>query len=86
MIRSSRIIAANDSSRSTSSTTVAIPAHSLAAEDGKRGSRSIETSEATGGWSAPFVASRTAEGRNAGQFSITFAWGSISGTYDTATP
>jgi hypothetical protein len=48
--------------------------------------RVVETSEATGGWIDPYVAGRTADVRNAGQFSLTFAWGSISGTYDTASP
>lgn len=46
----------------------------------------VDTSEATGGWIDPYVAGRTADARNAGRFSIRFAWGSISGTYDTAPP
>ncbi len=48
--------------------------------------RVTESSDPIGGWLDPYVASRTAAGRNAGHFSLTFAWGSISGTYDTASP
>jgi hypothetical protein len=46
----------------------------------------VETSDPTEGWIEPVVTGRTAQLRNAGRFSITFAWGSISGTYDTAPP
>ena len=37
-----------------------------------------------GGWIEPVAASRTAEGRNAGRFSLSFDWGTVSGTYDSA--
>lgn len=46
--------------------------------------RIIETSNATSGFVDPAVMGRTPDVRNAGAFSLTFAWGSISGTYDTA--
>jgi hypothetical protein len=46
----------------------------------------VETSEPTDGWIEPVVTGRTAHLRNAGRFSLTFAWGSIAGTYDTAPP
>jgi hypothetical protein len=46
----------------------------------------VETSDPTDGWIEPVVTGRTAQLRNAGRFSLTFAWGSISGTYDTAPP
>jgi len=46
--------------------------------------RVIETSEATSGFVDPAVMGRTPDVRNAGKFSLSFAWGSISGTYDTA--
>jgi hypothetical protein len=45
--------------------------------------RVIETSQALSLSLDPVTVSRTPEGRNAGRFSITFEWGSISGTYDT---
>lgn len=48
--------------------------------------RVIETSEAISFSIEPVTVSRTPEGRNAGRFSIIFAWGSISGTYDTDAP
>lgn len=48
--------------------------------------RVVESSEATGGWIAPYVAGRTPDERNAGRFSIDFPFGSIRGTYDTAPP
>jgi hypothetical protein len=48
--------------------------------------RVVETSEATGGWIAPSVVGGTADARNAGEFSISFPWGTISGTYDTGSP
>lgn len=46
--------------------------------------RVVETSTATSGFVDPTVTGRTPEVRNAGKFSLTFTWGSISGTYDTA--
>jgi hypothetical protein len=46
--------------------------------------RVIETSTATAGFVDPTVTGRSPEARNAGKFSLTFSWGSISGTYDTA--
>ena len=45
--------------------------------------RVIETSPAVSLVVDPVAVSRT--GRNTGRFSITFEWGSISGTYDTGT-
>jgi hypothetical protein len=44
----------------------------------------IESSNATGGWVDPDAISATPEGRNSGAFSLTFSFGTISGTYDTA--
>jgi len=46
--------------------------------------RTVETSTATAGFVDPAVTGRTPQDRNAGKFSLTFPWGSISGTYDTA--
>jgi hypothetical protein len=46
--------------------------------------RQVESSEAIGGWIDPMVGSSAPGARNAGAFSLTFTWGSISGTYDTA--
>jgi hypothetical protein len=46
--------------------------------------RVIETSNATSGFVDPAVMGRTPGVRNAGTFSLTFPWGSISGSYDTA--
>ena len=46
--------------------------------------RVIETSNATSGFVDPAVMGRTPDVRNAGKFSLTFSWGSISGSYDTA--
>lgn len=46
--------------------------------------RVIETSSATSGFIDPAVMGRTPDVRNAGKFALTFPWGSISGTYDTA--
>ena len=43
----------------------------------------VETSDPIDGWIQPYVTGRSTQFRNAGTFSITFAWGSISGTYDT---
>jgi hypothetical protein len=52
-----------------------------------RGDRSVDgISNPISGWISPLVQSRTAAGRNAGKFSLTFAWGAIHGTYDTASP
>jgi hypothetical protein len=45
--------------------------------------REIETSVATAGWIDPSSA-RVRDARNAARFSLTFTWGSISGTYDVA--
>jgi hypothetical protein len=42
-----------------------------------------ESSNATGGWVDPDVVVGTVHGRNAGAFSLTFPFGTISGTYDT---
>ncbi len=36
------------------------------------------------GWIEPVVTSPTPDGRNAGRFSLTFDWGTIQGTYDSA--
>ncbi len=44
----------------------------------------VESSTATGGWVDPDAVSATPEGRNSGTFSLTFPFGTISGTYDTA--
>jgi len=46
--------------------------------------RVIETSNAISGFVDPAVMGRTPDVRNAGTFSLSFAWGTISGTYDTA--
>ena len=46
----------------------------------------VTTTDATGGWIEPVVASPTAGQRNAGRFSLSFPWGTISGSYDTAPP
>ena len=46
----------------------------------------VESSKPTAGWIDPVVIGATSDARNAGRFSLTFAWGSISGTYDTAPP
>ncbi len=45
--------------------------------------RMTETSDASSGWIDPDAVSATADARNAGAFSLTFPWGTISGTYDT---
>jgi hypothetical protein len=45
--------------------------------------RQIESSEAIAGWIDPTVSGSAPGARNAGAFSLTFTWGSISGTYDT---
>jgi hypothetical protein len=44
----------------------------------------FETSDPVDGWVEPVVTSPDPNLRNAGRFSVTFAWGSIEGTYDTA--
>ncbi len=46
----------------------------------------VERSDPTTGWIDPVAIGTTTGARNAGRFSLTFAWGSISGTYDTAPP
>jgi hypothetical protein len=43
----------------------------------------IESSHATGGWVDPDAVSATPEGHNSGAFSLTFPFGTISGTYAT---
>jgi hypothetical protein len=43
-----------------------------------------ESSNATGGWVDPDAVSATPAGRNAGTFSLSFPFGTIRGTYDTA--
>jgi hypothetical protein len=35
------------------------------------------------GWIDPVAMSAASDARNAGTFSLTFKWGTISGTYDT---
>jgi len=42
------------------------------------------TADARSGWVDPVITGRSADQRNAGAFSLTFDWGTISGTYDTA--
>jgi hypothetical protein len=42
-----------------------------------------ETSEPVSGWIEPDVVGHNAAQRNAGRLSLSFAWGSISGSYDT---
>ncbi|HEX3483151.1 MAG TPA: hypothetical protein VHT91_49410 [Kofleriaceae bacterium] len=44
----------------------------------------IETSKPISGWIDPIAMSAAADARQAGTFSLTFEWGTISGTYDTA--
>lgn len=46
----------------------------------------VETSQPTSGWIDPAVTGVNPGARNAGQFSLTFSWGSIKGTYDTSQP
>jgi hypothetical protein len=43
-----------------------------------------ETSKPISGWIDPVAMSDNPAARNAGAFSLSFAWGTISGTYDTA--
>jgi hypothetical protein len=45
---------------------------------------SLERRDARTGWIEPVATSPTAAGRNAGRFSLSFDWGTVSGTYDTA--
>jgi hypothetical protein len=44
----------------------------------------VETSKPISGWIDPIAMSAATDARNAGKFSLTFKWGTISGTYDTA--
>lgn len=44
----------------------------------------VESSKPISGWIDPVAMSAAADARQAGTFSLTFAWGTISGTYDTA--
>jgi len=46
--------------------------------------RQAETSTPIAGWIDPVEMSAASDARQAGAFSLTFTWGSISGTYDTA--
>jgi hypothetical protein len=46
--------------------------------------RMVEASKPLSGWIDPVAMSAAADARQAGAFSLTFAWGTISGTYDTA--
>jgi hypothetical protein len=46
--------------------------------------KTVETSKPIAGWIDPVAMSDDPAARNAGAFSLTFTWGSISGTYDTA--
>ena len=44
----------------------------------------VETSTPISGWIDPTAMSAAPDARQAGTFSLTFEWGTISGTYDTA--
>jgi hypothetical protein len=44
----------------------------------------VEASKSLSGWIDPVAMSAVTGERQAGTFSLTFAWGTISGTYDTA--
>jgi hypothetical protein len=44
----------------------------------------VESSKPISGWIDPVAMSAAADARQAGKFSLTFKWGTISGTYDTA--
>jgi hypothetical protein len=44
----------------------------------------VESSKPISGWIDPVAMSVATDARNAGTFSLTFKWGTISGTYDTA--
>jgi hypothetical protein len=44
----------------------------------------VETSKPISGWIDPAAMSAATDARQAGAFSLTFEWGTISGTYDTA--
>lgn len=46
--------------------------------------RQAEISTPIAGWIDPVEMSAASDARQAGAFSLTFTWGSISGTYDTA--
>ncbi|HEX8108105.1 MAG TPA: hypothetical protein VF516_10285 [Kofleriaceae bacterium] len=46
--------------------------------------REVETSKPISGWIDPVAMSAASDARQAGTFSLTFEWGTISGTYDTA--
>ncbi len=46
--------------------------------------REVETSKPISGWIDPVAMSAATDARQAGTFSLTFEWGTISGTYDTA--
>lgn len=46
--------------------------------------KETETSTPIAGWIDPIAMSAVTDERQAGAFSLTFTWGSISGTYDTA--
>lgn len=63
---------------------VDVTAHEITIQAGTL--RTVESSDPISGWIDPYVAGRTAAARNAGQFSLTFGFGSISGTYDTTSP
>jgi hypothetical protein len=39
--------------------------------------------DASAGWIEPVAKAVSTDGRNAGRFSLTFDWGTMSGTYDT---
>jgi hypothetical protein len=44
----------------------------------------VESSKPISGWIDPTEISAATDARNVGSFSLTFEWGTISGTYDTA--
>lgn len=46
--------------------------------------QAVEASKAISGWIDPTAMSDTTDERQAGTFSLSFEWGTISGTYDTA--
>ena len=48
--------------------------------------QTVERSGSIGGYVLPVAVSTDPTQRNAGSFEIDFAWGTIEGTYDTATP
>ena len=62
----------------------AVSAFGLEVTFSVRGDRRLdELSSPISGWINPLVLSRTADGRNAGKFALTFDWGAIHGSYDT---